>query len=436
MNVVIGLDINEYEVQVSYLVREAQAKEPVTLKLSSQIDKTNVETAICKRCGVNQWYYGQDAVKKGVTGQGILIENLWRLLAEGDSILVDGTPFELAKLCNLFLKQVLRVTVSKIAEELEVPEITVDAMVVTAEPLTQRMTEKMDQVLEGLVVEREKIFYQTHEESLFQYLSHQPKRLNGYETGVFDLTSETMTAYRIEMNHRTKPIVTTVKRTEVPTIVRKKHYESIMIHDKALEKLDYDFRDYVDEFVAGKLVTTIYLVGDGFLGDWYKESLKSLCRNRKVFAGNNLYSKGAVFSALLKCQEDPDFEYIYLGNHMLKSNIGVAIHTKEKEQYEALLDAGTNWYEAKAELTCMVEGTDNLALLITPVDSGKTYVKEIDLSAFASDDPHPFKAKLMLEMKDADTVVVTIYDEGLGYFFQPGNRPIQCEINLEEDANE
>lgn len=433
MNVVIGIDINEYEIQVSYLAREVEEAEPVTLKLASSPDKTNVETAICKRADVNQWYYGADAVKKGVLGQGTLVEHLWKLLSVQETILLDGSQFEVAKLCNLFLKQVVRVALQKIAEELEVPQIMVDAMVVTAEPMTKAMTEKMDVVLEGLAVEREKIFYQTHEESLFQYLSHQPKRLNGYETGVFDLTSEEMIAYRIEMNHRTKPIVTTVKRIDVPAIVRKKHYESIMIHDRALEQLDYDFRDFVDEFVAGRLVTTCYLVGDGFLGDWCKESLKSLCRNRKVFAGNNLYSKGAVYSGMQRLSQDEELTYIFLGGHMLKSNIGVSINTKEQEQYEALLDAGTNWYEAKSELECLIEGTDNLALLITPVDSGRSYTKEISLASFASEQEHPYYAKIMLEMKDSTTVIVTIYNQGFGSFYAPNPNPIQCEIRLEEE---
>lgn len=433
MNIIIGIDINEYEIQISYLPREQKDAEPVTLKLASQKDKTNVETAICKRTDVNQWYYGADAIKKGVTGQGTLVEHLWRLLATTDTIVLDGTNFEVAKLCNLFLKQVLRVALGKIAQELSCDAVTVDVMVLTGEPLLQQMTEKMDQILEGLVVEREKIFYQTHEESLFQYLAHQPKRLNGYEAAVFDLTSEEMCAYRIEMNHRTKPIVTTVKRMAEPQIVRRKHYPSITEHDRALAKLDVQFNQFVTEFVTGRLVTTAYLVGNGFQGDWCKESLKTLCRNRKVFAGNNLYSKGAVYSGVQRLADQLCTEYVYLGEHMLKANIGIAINTKEKEQYEALLDAGTNWYEAKAEITCMIEGTDVLTLLVTPVDDAKTFTREIPLTAFASLEPHPYKARIHLEMKDSRTVLVTIYDEGLGSFFGPGEKPILFEMNLEEE---
>ena len=68
-----------------------------------------------------------------------------------------------------------------------------------------------------------------------------------------------------------------------------------------MEEKEYAFPEAVDEALleiaqdaCGKgLIGSIFLIGDGFQGDWMKESLRFLCRGRRVFQGNNLFSKGA-----------------------------------------------------------------------------------------------------------------------------------------------
>ena len=39
--------------------------------------------------------------------------------------------------------------------------------------------------------------------------------------------------------------------------------------------------------------------------------------------------------------------HVYLGQDKLKSNIGMKVRRQGEESYQALLDAGINWYEAQ-----------------------------------------------------------------------------------------
>ena len=41
-----------------------------------------------------------------------------------------------------------------------------------------------------------------------------------------------------------------------------------------------------------------YLTGEAFSKEWAKESLAFLCRRRKVFLGQNLYTKGACHASM------------------------------------------------------------------------------------------------------------------------------------------
>lgn len=428
MEVVIGIDINEFKAQVSYALRENPSVVK-TLVLSSRGDGTLVETAICKREGVNQWYYGMDALKKAKNGQGLLVENIWQKLCCQESIELDGSTYKLSQLCNLFLKRIVSASVLKMQEELEC-EVEICGAVIAAQPLPANAQDMLKEVAYGLLPEGKEVFWQGYEESLFAYLIHQPERMLGYETGVMDLSNENLVSYRIEMNHRAKPIVTFVKRLDT-TLERKKHYPSITEHDQALLRLDEEFSNFASQFVKDRLVTTIYLVGDGFEGNWCQESLKVLCRNRKVYAGNNLYSKGAAYSAAERISEsDETKQYIFLGKNMLLANVGVTVMDGEKEEYCPLLDAGTNWYEAKSEMMFYMDEADEIGFRITPLSGQKPYEEMISLAAFDARARETYRIKVVLSMLSQTQLKVEITDEGFGEIYPKSQQKVEQIIEL------
>ena len=76
---------------------------------------------------------------------------------------------------------------------------------------------------------------------------------------------------------------------------------------------DASFLKIVSEVTGGHIVSAVYLTGDGFDGEWMKESLSFLCKGRRVFMGKNLYSKGACYAAARKCMtEDVYKRQMYL----------------------------------------------------------------------------------------------------------------------------
>lgn len=415
MEVVIGYDINEYYAQISYA---PEGGEPETLQFPSRNEGGNIETALCKSPGVNQWFCGKEAVKKGVSGEGILLEHLWRLLAKQETVFIEKKEYRVSMLCNLFLGRTLDWALQRLEEIYEEP-VRIKAMVLTAEPWDDKFRDMSESLFGGLPVEKENIFMQGHEESLFYYLIKQPERLLGYETGVFDLTGEKMISYRVEMNHKTRPIVTTMEKELVEELEKKKHYASIMEHDRRLEELDLKLRDYAESFTRGRIVMALYLIGEGFGGDWYKESLKVLCRNRKVFAGNNLFGKGACYTACERMWPSETAEkFLFLGKDMLCYNVGIRMQCDEKEEYIPLLDAGTSWYEAKAETVFMMEKADTVELLITPLDGSGTYTETIALPPMPKRPFRAFRFSLLAEMQSKTQMLVRIRDEGFGDLYE------------------
>lgn len=69
-------------------------------------------------------------------------------------------------------------------------------------------------------------------------------------------------------------------------------------HGKLLDQKDGEFQKIAQDVIDGQVVSAVYLIGDGFDGDWMKASLQYLCHTRKVFVGKNLYSKGRLLCRL------------------------------------------------------------------------------------------------------------------------------------------
>ena len=65
-------------------------------------------------------------------------------------------------------------------------------------------------------------------------------------------------------------------------------------------------------------LNSVYLIGDGYRDGWADESLHYLCRGRRVFQGNNLYSKGACYGMMERLHPGEEWkEHVYLGDDKL-----------------------------------------------------------------------------------------------------------------------
>jgi len=192
-----------------------------------------------------------------------------------------------------------------------------------------------------------------------------------------------------------------------------------MEHDRCLAELDLRLKAYVEEFTKGRIVTGMYLIGDGFQGDWYKESLKVLCRNRKVYAGNNLFGKGACYSAMEKIwPSEVSEKFLFLGKDMLRYNVGISVSNRGEEEYCPLLDAGTNWYDAKAEITFLMEDAKEIDLLITPISGGGAYTETLHLEPLPERKFRSYRMTLTAQMQSQDRMFVCVSDEGFGDLYE------------------
>lgn len=403
--VVLGFDLGNLTSQISYY--EFSMEDPESITTVAGEEQFNIPTVLCKRYGINQWSFGREAQKNSKQKEGFLVEDLIGLARREEEVIIDETSFLPADLIILFVKRVLSLCNMTIALE----EVT--ALMFTVEVLDKGMIQILEAVRENLPVNSDAVFYQTHEESFYQYMIHQPKVLWQQQVGVLDFTENNLKTYRLELNYKTAPIVSFIE-----TIQYKKMQRSRLLSEVAEDLLDIELLEIAGKLCEGRLISSVYLIGDALAGGWNTKTIQFLCKNRRVFQGNNMYSKGACYA--LKEKYDPGVlseKFIFLGRDIVKSNIGIRALRNGTEAYIALIDAGVRWFDAKKECDFIIETGNIISFVITPLNGRDIKIAEISLTGFPTRPRRASRVRVGIGFLAEDNAYITIKDMGFGELY-------------------
>lgn len=409
-SVLAGYDLGERYAQISYCLFGQGDVETVAPVVGTK--QYNIPFMLCKRKGTNQWLYGKEAVKSSGEEDMFPVEDILSLAVKGEQLEIDGESYDPVALLTLFIKKSLGLL------GLISPLENIAAFMFTVDGMNDRMVEVLLQVAANLNLKTERIYFQSHTESLYSFMLYQPSQLWAYQVVICEHDGRYLKTYRMECNKRTTPIVALIEEASYETLVVPLEDEEEAVKEDAFRLADERFLAILEEMCEGHIVSSAYLLGDGFREEWHKKSLQFLCRNRRVFQGNNLFSRGAVYSLLEKFDpSEAGQTHIFLGEDKLKANIGMRVLRQGKESYFALLDAGESWYELHKSCELLLGKEKTLSFVITPLTGKNAETRAIPLAG-ARETGAPFtRYALDVSMASPDTVRVKVTDLGLGEFF-------------------
>lgn len=404
--VIVGYDLGSDYAQISCYVTGGEG-EITTLSSVAGAQVYTIPLALSKRQGVNQWFYGSEAIRYAREEEGILVENIVKLAMDGEPVQIDGNTLDPVALLTLFIKRSLGL----------LPQVTnterIGAMMITCKELSPRMLEVLTQVAESLPPKTENIHFQSHRESFFYYNLYQPEELWRNRTVLLEYKDSSIQTYSMECNRHTTPVVAYMEEREFPFPV---------------EKSDEKLLEIATALCENKMVSAVYLIGEKYSREWMKESLRYLCKGTRVFQGNNLFSKGACYSMMERqTPSENGRNYVYLGPDKLKSNIGMKVRRQGEESYQALLDAGTNWYEAQHDMEFyLLEGKD-IEILITSLTGKGNRIARIVPEELQEGIT---RIRIHVEMEDETHLQVELEDLGFGEFRAATHHIWKEEIEL------
>jgi len=409
--IIIGYDLANICSQISYAYQKEES-DVTTVGIVEGEENYDIPTVLCKRIGTNQWLFGHAAIRfhKERPDESILIDNLLNAALDGEMIQIDGKGYHPATLLALFVKRSL----STIANGENGNRIA--SIMFTAEVADQRMKDLIHRVAKTLDLKHAEIFNQCYEESFFSYLTYRNSVLWNEGALLLDCRGEELNAVHMNRNENTVPKVMYSEKRKF-----------------AFAGTDRELRNISEQICDGVTIGSVYLIGEKFSGDWMKESLRYLCDGRRVFQGNNLYSKGACYTLLRQfnrnVQEQED-EYIFLSPGVLKANIGMKVQKRGEEVYSALLDAGTEWASLEETFEFYLQGENRLELLITPVVKYPSKQVCIELDSLQLEALQVTRIRMKFRMIHENVLQIAVNDLGFGEFRQGSDNVWVREIEL------
>lgn len=404
--ILVGFDLGDHCSQIS--IWRKDEPEPQTLSTVVGEEIYNFPTALCKRKEVNQWTYGREAIRLSSEENGLLVDDLVEKARSGEMVSVGEESFDPISLLALFMKRSLALI------RAAAPDEKMEGMMITCHNLDHRMIEVLKQCVELMKLDREKVFFQSHVESFYFYTINQPKELWNRDVLVCELQEKAVRICRLECNRRTSPMVAYVEE-EQAMIPRSIDVKEISTDPEERKRLDQWFRRLAEESCKNRIVGTAYILGPVYEPANFPESTGYLCRGRRVFQGDNLYSKGACYGVRERVDKDDQAPTcVFLGNDKLKSNIGMNVYDRGKEGYLSLLDAGINWFECYKECEFILEKGNSFSLLITPLTESSRKEVEIILTDMPERSSSFVCLKLVIFMQTENQVRLKVEDLGFG----------------------
>lgn len=283
-----------------------------------------------------------------------------------------------------------------------------------------REIRRMAMQLLGLPESR--IFIQSRQESFCAYVVNQPREIWRHQAVLFSCEHELL-----------KTAVLTVNSRTIPAVARVEQEESWCVPVSGLQKEEKDelLQRLARNIFSDRPVSSVYLVGEGFEENWYEESLKMLCgAGRRVFAGNNLFAKGACYSAMQETKPVEERSCVFLGKDKISYNVALVTPGGGKNGVYTLLNAGTSWYEAKAECTALLCTEPVVEFLLKPMQGKETLKESLLLEGLPERPPRTSRLRIRAEFQSVDRLQVTVTDLGFGELFPSSDLSWSEEVQL------
>lgn len=407
MKVVIGYDLCDDYSQIS--IAATEDRNVISLPVVVGEEKYCIPTCMTRKHSVNQWVFGEEALKNA--DDGFMVKELLSAACSGEEIIIENESYAPVSLLTLFLKHTMR----KVTRAYEWSDVV--CIFITVEELDTRTVDVLREATAGWEMNDCRIRFISHAESFFYYTMNQPEELRMRRVELLDYDGEAVRSSMLSTNTHMKPHVT-------------------MIDSRKFElsaKDDLQLLEICRELMDSESVSSVYLSGEGFEGDWEKETIRYLCQKRRVFQGRNLYTKGACYAALdLADGSVLAGSDIYLDRDKLKSNIGINLISRGAEKYCPVTDAGVNWFDVSARLDVMLGKEKEIRITITPITGSDVRCVVIRADALPDRPERACRVKLEFSMLSADVLRCSMTDLGFGEIFPATGNIMEEKINISD----
>lgn len=415
----LGIDICDDYSQISYF--NPQTLEAENLGLTEDEGSCMVPTVICKEKGTDSWFIGEEAYRCALYGKGTMVDKLVKLAGKKGTATIEGVKYTADDLLQIFVRQMLALPVERLGTD------KFAALVFSFQNKNSDMMDTIIKVTDEMGIPRECVHMANHAEAYLFYVISQKKELWINQSCLFDLSENGLHYYELNVIRGRKPQVVEVKHEEL-----EEGFSLEILETNAGKKLgDTILNSCAERLLQRKVMTSVFLTGKGLEDcQWASGFLRFICNKRRVFSGPGLFARGAAYMAYDSLQPESSYPYVCLCEGRLQSTISMQVYHEGRERQLVLASAGSDWYEARAAASFILDNTNVLEFLVTPVGSGRQTKLMIQLDEFPARPNKTTRVEVIAAFLSESKISIRVIDRGFGEFFPSEGQMIRQDFQI------
>ena len=419
MGLILGIDICDDYSQISAFNR--QTGEPEEISSGSPVMLDRIPTVICKRKGEDAWLIGAEAYKTALLGGGVLVDRLVALILKRGTATIEDVKYNSEYFMNRYITSLVNLARDACGAQ------EVESVVFTTMDLDPRVN---DYFIRGAVfagIEREKVHIYSHTETFAHYVLAQQGDIWTNQVSLFDLRTTGLYYYELRVMRGRKPWVIEATREKLP-----ESFSPDVLGSPSGEKFaDTILASCAQRVLDKKTVTSVILTGRGFTAtDWAKDFLTVICNRRRVFQSNQIFAQGAAYAAMDLVADETRYPYLFSCEGRLSSSVGLYAVYDGRRELINLAKAGTNWYEAAAKASFILDDLHCIELVVTQTATGRSSIIEVSLDELPARPNKTTRIELAVAFASENKMTVRVYDRGFGDLFPSSDKIIKQDCIL------
>ncbi|MCR4674084.1 MAG: hypothetical protein K5675_03660 [Lachnospiraceae bacterium] len=404
--VYFGLDITDKYALISYY--KSNMEEPETISTVVGSEMFQIPLYLAKRHGLGQWYIGNDAKHKVQLGGAEGVDQLLKRALHREKIWVDTQEYEALDLFIIYLRKILSLPGQFCGSS------PLEKLVITVPNLDMEYMELFAVCCNRLGLDASRVLFIDRRESFYYYALNQRADIFYNDVMLFDIEDNQLTSCKLHRNEDTTPQLIKLDPANYGSFIDNK---------------DENFLQILKSGFEGHTISSVFLTGDGFDGDWMKKSLAFMCHNRRVFAGKNLFSKGACYAGFVK-DGNKSWPFVFMGEQELKVNLSLKVLIQNEMQFISLLDAGDNWFESEYSCEVILDGTKEIEFWVQRPEKRQATVEVLELNDLPDRENRTTRLRITAKPISDKDIKIIIRDLGFGEIVPSSNKVWEHQISI------
>lgn len=375
---------------------------------------------LCNKCSQVSYYDEKTKLAESVPLKGsqlvfenpVPLEQIFSSVQEGLPVLID----ELKSLIGILLD-----SAKKYRNISEVCKVCV-----TVEEFSIVLLEPLKKVFYDYGYSSDRISFISHEESYAYYAFSVKRELWNGGVILFDYNQTGLQTHLLSsIKEKDKDIIIEERSSFLDADLL-----GVIEGNKKLDDIDDVLLNVSKKLLNGRFISSVYLTGLGFDTEKFPEGfLKFICNRHRVFAGQNLYVKGACIAAYEEKYHTRFANTLFACKNRISVGIEIGILERGKPRMFRVVKSGTNWFEANRTMDFILDDCNEIKLYIIPI-VGKSYEEVIDLSDFPYRTGKATRVRVQFQFMADARCQVTIKDKGFGEIAKSSGKVIYKDLKL------